>query len=244
MSEGLLLLDKPSGLTSHDVVDAVRRALGVRRVGHTGTLDPMAEGLLAILVGGATRFQQQLQGHDKHYEATIRFGEQTDTGDAMGRVVRQAPVPELSRPQLDEVLSSLIGSMEQVPPSYSAVKVSGRPAYWWARRGQPVTLAARRIHLFEMSLCEQTAQTATIRVHCSSGTYIRVLAETIAQRLGTVGHVSRLIRVGIGPWCLTQARAFSWLREADREEVARALAPLSPAASVRPHVLHARPIRA
>ena len=223
--EGLLLINKPSGLTSHDVVDVVRRKLNLRRVGHTGTLDPMAEGLLIVLVGSATRFQHQLQGHDKVYEAVVRFGTQTDTGDAAGAAIRHAQIPALSKERLLEVLSSLKGALVQTPPAYSAVKVKGRPAYWWTRRGESVTLAARRIQLFDMTLLDWTAESLTCRIHCSPGTYVRVLAETIAERLGTVGHLSRLVRFGAGPWQLAQAYPLAWVREANPETVARALIP-------------------
>ena len=223
--EGALLINKPSGPTSHDVVDVVRRKLGLRRVGHTGTLDPMAEGLLVVLVGSATRFQQSLQGHDKVYEAVVHFGAQTDTGDAAGVVIRRAEIPRLSREPLLEVLASLQGSLVQTPPAYSAVKVNGHPAYWWTRRGASVTLAARPIHLFEMSLLGWTAESVTCRIHCSPGTYVRVLAETIAERLGTVGHLSRLVRLGAGPWQLAHAHPLAWVRAAYPEAVARALIP-------------------
>jgi len=141
MQEGILLVNKPRGVTSHDVVEVVRRKFGIRRIGHTGTLDPGAEGLLILLVGSATKHQQAMQGQDKIYEAVIYMGTQTDTGDADGKPIRSEPVPKLSREHINEVLASFEGVSSQVPPAYSAIKVRGRPAYWWARRNKPVTLA-------------------------------------------------------------------------------------------------------
>ena len=228
MPEGLLLVNKPTGVTSHDVVDVVRRHLGTRRIGHTGTLDPMAQGLLILLIGSATKRQQALQGHDKTYEAVLQLGAQTETGDAQGRVIRTAAVPPLDRPHVEAVLSSLLGPMEQTPPAYSAVKVRGRPAYWWARRHQVVTLPARTVHIRAINLLEIGQETIAFRVSCSSGTYIRTLAETIAQRLGTVGHLIRLTRHRIGPWCLDDATPLAWIRQASVAEMMGKVHPLAP----------------
>lgn len=223
--EGLLLVHKPPGMTSHDVVDVVRRRLGTRRIGHTGTLDPMAEGLLILLVGPATKQQQAFQGHDKVYEAAVRLGSRTDTGDAAGTVVHEAPVPALTREGVSELLRSFNGTQVQTPPAYSAVKVRGRPAYWWARRHAPVVLSPRTIHLSEMTLVELQPDTITFRVHCSAGTYVRTVAEAIAQRLGTDGHVVRLIRLRVGAWDVADARPLAWFRNAAVEEIVGSLTP-------------------
>ena len=231
MLEGLLLVHKPSGLTSHDVVQAVRRKLGVKRIGHTGTLDPMAEGLLILLVGPATRHQQAFQGHDKAYEAVLRLGTQTDTGDADGRPVRTAPIPSLDTARVAEVLASFEGELVQTPPTYSAVKVRGRPAYWWARRQQPVTLTARTVRLLQLQLVGCTLDAVTFRVRCSAGTYIRTLAEAIAERLGTVGHLSRLVRMQVGEWRLEDARPLAWITETNPDLIARELRPAIRAAA-------------
>ncbi len=228
MPDGMLLIHKPSGMTSHDVVDAVRRKLGIRRVGHTGTLDPMAEGLLIVLVGAATKQQQAFQRHEKRYEATLQLGVQTDTGDRTGAVIHTAPVPELERGRLTQLLASFEGSLSQTPPAYSAVKVRGRPAYWWARRQQSVTLSARTIQLSACSLLACERETITFRVDCSAGTYIRTLGESIAERLGTVGHLTRLVRLGIGAWTLEEAKPLARLLEATPETVAADLRPLGP----------------
>ena len=225
--EGVLLVHKPRGVTSHDVVAAVRRKLGVRRVGHTGTLDPMAEGLLVILVGRATKQQQAYQGHDKSYDAVLRLGTQTDTGDATGAVIRTAPVPVVTRERLVDVLASCESALSQVPPAYSAVKVRGRPAYWWARRRQPVVLAARPVRIHRLTLRDAAHETLSLHVECSAGTYIRALSELIAERLGTVGHLEQLVRVRIGAWRLEQARPLAWIGEATPEAVLGTLMPLS-----------------
>ena len=226
MVDGLLLVNKSPGMTSHDVVEVVRRKLATRRVGHTGTLDPMAQGLLVLLIGTATKHQRVLQAHGKTYEALLRFGTQTDTGDAEGRQVRRAPVPSLTRDRLAAVLASFVGSLEQIPPAYSAVKVRGRPAYWWARHHQVVTLPPRRVRVEAIELLACDAQTITFRVDCSAGTYIRTLAEAIAQRLGTVGHLASLTRQRVGDWRIDEAKPLAWIREASADDVARAIRPV------------------
>ena len=232
-ADGLLLIHKPSGMTSHDVVVAVRRKLGLKRVGHAGTLDPMAEGLLAVLIGPATKRQGELQGHDKSYEATLRLGTQTDTADADGTPVRTAPIPAFDRAQLDAACRAFMGEILQTPPAYSAVKVAGRPAYWWARRRQPVTLSPRTIRIFGLAVTDWTPDTVTFRADCSAGTYIRTLGEAIAEQLGTVGHVTRLVRLRIGVWRVDEARPLSWLTQAAPEAVMRELrpVPIEPAAA-------------
>lgn len=224
--EGMLLVDKPPGVTSHDVVEAVRRTLGLRRIGHTGTLDPMARGLLILLVGAATSRQREFQRHEKTYDAVIRLGTQTDTGDATGTSIRTAAIPPLDRQRVVELLASLRGPCSQTPPAYSAVKVRGRPAYWWARRKTPVVLPMRVVELFDLTLLDCGPETIAVRVHCSAGTYIRSLAESIAERLGTVGHLSGLVRLRVGSWSLEDAKPLTWIAQAGPEAVARALRPV------------------
>lgn len=239
--EGLLLIHKPAGMTSHDVVEVVRHKLGIRQIGHTGTLDPMAEGLLMLLVGKATKQQSLFQRHEKRYEAVLRLGIRTDTGDAAGQAIQTAPVPPVDRERIIDVLSSLRGSMSQTPPAYSAIKVQGRPAYWWARQHRPVTLAARTITVDELELVEAQDGVLRFRVRCSAGTYIRTLAEEIARRLETVGHLTKLVRLDIGDWGLAQAKPLSWIREASREAVICELLPVPVAAARHPALaLHAR----
>lgn len=225
MPSGMLLVDKPPGVTSHDVVQLIRRKLGVRRIGHTGTLDPIAEGLLILLVGPATQFQRAFQAHEKTYEAILRLGTQTDTADADGAPIRTAPIPVVERERIAAVLASFHGPLSQTPPIYSAVKVKGRPAYWWARRKKSVTLTPRVVHLADMVLVALTPATITFRVRCSAGTYVRTLAETIAERLGTVGHLAHLVRLRIGDWSLDDAKPLVWFQEASPQAVAEQLKP-------------------
>lgn len=234
MFNGMLLINKPPGVTSHDVVQLVRRKLAVRRVGHTGTLDPIAEGLLIVLVGPATQFQRAFQAHDKTYEAVVRLGTQTDTADAAGMPIRTAPIPILKLERVARVLASFCGPLSQTPPTYSAVKVKGRPAYWWARRHKPQTLAPRIVHLAEMTLLALTAETITFRVRCSAGTYVRTLAESIAERLATVGHLAHLVRLRIGDWTLDGAQPLSWLHTASPQLIASQLRPCESSQALAP----------
>ncbi len=225
---GLLLVNKPPGITSHDVVAFVRRKLRIRRVGHTGTLDPMAQGLLIILVGTATKHQQTSQTHEKLYEAALQLGQKTDTADATGQVIENAAVPSFLDPaHVAQVLASFEGLRSQIPPRYSAVKVHGRPAYFWARRNRDVLLRPKNVCLFEMCLMRCESPLITFRVRCSAGTYVRVIAEDIAEQLGTVGHLSHLIRLGVGPWDLNDAHSWAWMVEATSEQLASQLRPIS-----------------
>jgi tRNA pseudouridine55 synthase len=224
--EGLLLVRKPPGVTSHDVVQVVRRKLGVRRIGHTGTLDPMAQGLLLLLIGRATRHQREFQTHDKVYEARLRLGTQTDTGDATGTVIRRAPVPAVDPQHAAAVLAAFEGPLVITPPSYSAVKFHGRPAYWWARRHQPVTLAPRRVMIHRTTLLGCGEGVIQFRVHCSAGTYLRSMVESLAERLGTVGHLEGLTRVQVGRWSLADALVLDWIEQAAPEAVRARVLPV------------------
>ena len=226
MIEGLLLVNKPPGVTSHDVVQVVRRKLGIRRIGHTGTLDPMARGLLIVLVGPATKHQHAFQAHPKTYEAVIRLGLRTDTGDATGKPVETGPLPALDRAHVGQILASFQGGFSHTPPAFSAVKVKGRPAYWGARRQQPVTLAPRTVQLYEVTLLDLGSETIAIRVHCSAGTYLRSIAESIAERLGTVGHLNALVRLRVGRWTVDDAHSLDWIAQASPAELAGRLMPI------------------
>ena len=220
MREGLLIVNKPRGLTSHDVVALMRRKLGLQRIGHAGTLDPMAEGVLVLLLGAATKQQRRIQAHRKRYETVIQLGMSTDTGDAWGQPLEHAPIPALDRSRVESVCASLIGRLTQVPPAFSAIKVQGRPLYRWARQGTRLEAPARIVEILAMTVCEITPDRLRCRIECSAGTYIRSLAETCAQRLGTVGHVRELIRLAVGPWELSAACDLNWLlHEATLEAV-------------------------
>jgi tRNA pseudouridine55 synthase len=198
--DGIVLLDKPQGLSSNHALQRVRRALQAEKAGHAGTLDPTATGMLPLCFGQATKACGQLLGQRKAYRATVRLGAATDTGDAEGQVVDQRPVPAYTDADLDRVLAGLTGDRLQVPPMYSALKRDGRPLYELARRGEQVERAARPIRIDSLTRCGGAGATLEIEVICSKGTYVRVLAEEIAAGLGTLGHLVALRRLWVDPF--------------------------------------------
>ncbi len=208
---GLLLLNKPSGPTSHDMVDFVRRGTGIRRVGHTGTLDPLASGVLVLCLGAATRLSEYLVGEDKQYRAVVRFGSATDTFDAAGTVTRQAPV-SFDADRLAGALAGLRGELDQTPPPHSAIKVRGRKAYELARGGEAVNLPPRKITIYALELLDWSPPDATLDIHCSSGTYVRSLADALGPPLGSAAHLARLTRSRAGRFCLEQSVTQETLR--------------------------------
>jgi tRNA pseudouridine55 synthase len=206
---GILLVDKPGGITSHGVVGAARRALGTRKVGHAGTLDPMATGLLILGVGTATRLLTHLVGLGKTYQATIRLGESTTTDDAEGETVARVDASALDRAAIDAGIAALTGEIDQVPSAVSAIKVDGRRAYARVRDGEEVQLAARRVTIsrFEV-LTERRADDIVdldVVVECSSGTYIRALARDLGAGFGVGGHLTALRRTAVGPFRVQDA---------------------------------------
>jgi len=211
---GVLVVDKPVGLTSHDVVQIIRRGTGIRRAGHTGTLDPRASGVLVVLIGPAVRLSEFVSAEDKRYQATIHLGSSTDTYDAEG-VTSQPELPvDVSREAFTELLQQFIGEIEQIPPPYSAVKVQGEHAYNMARRGEQVDLAPRIIHVHSLDLLEWAPPEVVIDVHCSSGTYVRSLAHDIGEQLGIGAHLVGLRRTRSGRFTLRDAVSLRRLREA------------------------------
>jgi tRNA pseudouridine55 synthase len=202
---GLLLIDKPPGITSHDAVSRVRRALGVRKVGHAGTLDPLATGLLVIGVGRATRLLRFLGDFDKRYEGSGVLGVETTTLDATGEVVRRSAVT-ISEPQLRAALQSLEGDIDQVPPAFSAVRVGGERLYRAARRGAPLEAPARSVHVEEFGLRAFDPPRFDFVVRCSGGTYVRSLVADAGRALGSGAHLSVLRRTAVGPFDVRQAR--------------------------------------
>jgi tRNA pseudouridine55 synthase len=209
---GVLVIDKPIGLTSHDVVQIVRKGTNIRRAGHTGTLDPRASGVLVILIGPAVRLSEFVSASDKRYQAVIRLGQTTDTYDADGHVTSTSPV-DITEEQFENALKQFIGEIEQVPPPYSAVKVKGRKAYEMAREGEEVNLQPRKIQVYNLDLLEWAPPEAVIDVYCSSGTYVRSLAHDMGEALGCGAHLVGLRRTKSGRFTLRDAVPLRKLRE-------------------------------
>ncbi|MDK1670826.1 tRNA pseudouridine(55) synthase TruB [Moraxella osloensis] len=207
---GVLLIDKPQGMTSQQVVSKVKYLLksdvhDSKKAGHTGTLDPMATGLLPICLGEATKFSHYQLDAVKSYQAIIKLGEQTDTGDAEGEIIATSPVPHVTQAMLQSVIKQFLGEIMQVPPMYSALKKDGKKLYELAREGIEVERAARPLTIYELSLTPLSDQQLQLTVTCSKGTYVRVLAEDIAKALGTLGHLTALRRIRTGDFEIANA---------------------------------------
>jgi tRNA pseudouridine55 synthase len=214
--DGALVVDKPQGKTSHDIVDAVRHLAGFRQVGHLGTLDPLATGVLVLLLGKATRLVQFYSGRRKRYTAGFRFGFATDTYDSEGQAQGPDSAPALDRALLEKLASDRIGPFEQKPPAFSAKKIHGRPAYELARKNQPVELKPVEVELFEYRLTEIAGSVARFVIECSSGTYIRSLAHEMGQQLGCGAHLTEICRTAVGEFSLEQTLQLEDLAEAAR----------------------------
>lgn len=256
---GLLPVLKQPGLTSHDVVVRIRRLLGVRRIGHTGTLDPGAAGVLVLLVGRATRLAQLLQDEDKEYIAEMFIGKSTDTQDAFGKVLSSAPNCRLARDELLDVLSGFVGTVQQVPPMTAAVRQGGRRLYEWAREGIEIERPARQVFIDKLDLCRiepdhpllRFGARVTFRVQCSKGTYVRTLCHDIGEALGTGAFMSFLLRTRVGDISLSMTRTLDELEREAKTGPIRLL-PVDTALTHIPavhlsavgarHVLHGRPV--
>src|ERR1700730_16225062 len=214
--DGALIIDKPRGRTSHDVVDAVRRILGFRQIGHLGTLDPLATGVLVLLLGRAMRLVQFYNGRRKRYLAAVRFGFATDTYYSDGAAQRPDTAPALDAAVLEKFAAENVGRFEQMPPIFSAKKVKGRPAYELARKKEPVELKAVEVELFEYKLTGMEGSVARFVIECSSGTYIRSLAHELGKKLGCGAHLSEITRTAVGEFSLDQAIKLEELAEASR----------------------------
>lgn len=223
---GVIVADKPAGWTSHDAVNKLRRLAGTRKVGHLGTLDPIATGVLPLVVGRATRLAQFFMRGDKKYEAVIRFGYSTDTYDREGTPVTPAVEPHLDRAALEAALDDYRGLIMQRPPAISAKKVGGTPAYKLARKQIEVELEPVEVTIYKLDLLECTSDAARIYVHCSAGTYLRSLAHDIGQRMGCGAYLHELRRLASGEFTLEQAHTIEELEELAREgRLAEALIP-------------------
>ena len=224
--DGLLVVDKPAGITSHDVVDRVRRQLPGHRIGHGGTLDPLATGVLLLLIGRATKLAETLLALDKSYDAVVTLGITTETQDLEGRVVTRQPVPPLSRDQVDQACQAFRGQIEQVVPAYSAVRFGGRRGYELARAGRPVPERRRRVQITALEVQAVAGDQVALRVTCSKGTYIRTLAHDLGQRLGCGGALQALRRTRVGPWSLAEAKSLPFV-ESQGQAVEALLQPMS-----------------
>ena len=202
---GILLVDKPAGITSHDVVDHARRRLGIQRIGHAGTLDPAATGLLILLIGPATRQAADFQGLDKNYRATLRLGETTDTQDSEGRILRRQEVPSFTSAQLEEVFARFRGEIEQEVPAYSAVRIQGKHSYEFARAGVEVARPVRSVTIYDLKILSVHLPDIEFEASCSKGTYIRTLCADIGETLGCGGHLCQLRRTRIGSYRIEDA---------------------------------------
>src|SRR5882757_7565444 len=214
--DGALVINKPKGKTSHDVVDAVRHLAGFRQIGHLGTLDPLATGVLVLLLGRATRLVQFYSGRRKRYEAGFRFGFATDTYDSDGEAQGPDAAVALDAATLEKLAAERTGRFEQMPPSFSAKKVKGRPAYELARKKQPVELKAVEVEIYEYRLKEIAGSIARFVIECSSGTYIRSLAHEMGQKLGCGAHLAEITRLAVGEFSIDQAIKLEELAEGTR----------------------------
>lgn len=210
--DGILLINKPIGMTSHDVIDCVRKVLHTRKVGHCGTLDPDAAGVLVICVGKATKALQFLMSEEKGYEATLCLGSATDTYDQSGQVIQSKPFDGIKQ-DIDEVLASFIGKQQQMPPMYSAIKVNGKKLYEYARKQEKVEVLPRDIEIYDIQKVSVDHRYLTFKVHCSKGTYIRSLCVDIAKKLDYPGHMCRLVRFQSGQFSLEECVSLEDLQQ-------------------------------
>jgi len=226
--DGALVIDKPQGRTSHDVVDAARRILGFRQIGHLGTLDPLATGVLVLLLGRATRLAQFYAGRRKRYTATFRFGFATDTYDSDGTPLGADTAPLLDRGEIERLAAARIGRFSQMPPPYSAKKIHGRPAHELARKKKPVELKAVEIEVYDFRVTEVSGSLAKVSIECAAGTYIRSLAHEMGAALGCGAHLAEIVRTAVGEFTLDHAVKLEELERAGADgDLARYVIPLA-----------------
>ena len=197
--DGILIINKPKNYTSHDIVNIVRKKLNIKKIGHTGTLDPNATGVLPILIGQATKTSKYLLEHDKTYVATLKLGKKTDTADSEGKIIEEdLNLKEFGEEKIEEILKTFLGEQQQIPPIYSSIKVNGKKLYEYARNGQEVEIKPRDIEIYNIFLKEYNKKDEIIfEVECSKGTYIRTLCEDIAKKIGTIGYMKELQRIKV-----------------------------------------------
>ena len=223
--DGALLIDKPSGCTSHDVVDAVRRKFRLKKVGHCGTLDPAATGLLILVLGAATKFSEKFMGSDKVYEGGIKFGETTNSYDADGELVSSLPVLPFTVEQLNEEAATFLGDQLQTPPMVSAVKVGGVPLYKLARQGQEVERKPRLVHIYNFRFTSYEEPVGQFRIACTKGTYVRSIAHDLGQKVGCGAHLVALRRLASGKFDVADAMTLDRALSLSEAELAKAVIP-------------------
>ena len=223
---GIVLIDKPLEFTSHDVVGKLRRKFNTKRIGHAGTLDPMATGLLVVAVGPATRFLQYLPLEPKVYRAVVRFGVTTDSYDSEGEIVSEAPIPHDFAVRLTEIIESMLGLQEQIPPMYSAVKVDGQPLYKLARKGIEIERKSRTINIERMDILNIGEATVEVEIECSGGTYVRTIAHDLGEKMGCGAFLQSLIRTQIGRFSLDDAKSLDDVTLDDLIPLKKALLPM------------------
>jgi len=228
--DGVLLVDKPRDHTSHDVVARLRGKLRTKRIGHAGTLDPMATGLLVVLIGKSTRLSQYLMGVDKEYEGTIELGKVTDSQDLDGQVMETRPVPQFTEDQIKQAMKTFLGDQYQTPPMYSAIKIDGVPLYKLARKGEEVAREPRFIRVVSWDMLKFTTPHIDFRVRCTKGTYVRTLAHDLGQKLGCGACLSALRRTGSGTLKIAQALTLEEIESLSIPEIEKRLVPAHVAA--------------
>jgi len=224
--DGVLLVDKPSGMTSHDVVDRVRRHFGFKKVGHCGTLDPAATGLLILVLERATKLQDRLMSDDKAYEGTMLLGVATDSQDADGEVIAEKPVPPLTEEDIDQAFAKFRGDIQQVPPMVSAVKYQGTPLYKLARKGKTVERQPRLIHIYDLRILGLELPRIHFRVACTKGTYVRTLCSDIGDLLGCGAHLHNLRRTRSGDFDVKEAHTLEAVLGQTREQLKTFIIPI------------------
>jgi tRNA pseudouridine55 synthase len=223
--DGAILIDKPAGPTSHDVVDAIRRRFQIKKVGHCGTLDPNATGLLIIVLGRGTKLSEKLMGDDKVYEGTIKFGETTNSYDADGEILETKPVPPLTSEALNEEASKFIGDQMQMPPMVSAIKKDGVPLYKLARKGIEVEREPRLVHIYNFRFTQYQKPLGEFRVACTKGTYVRSIAHDLGQKIGCGAHLATLRRSVSGRFDVADAKPFDEILKLSSSELEKRVIP-------------------
>lgn len=221
--DGILIVNKPQGMTSHDVVDLVRRRFHIKKAGHAGTLDPMATGVLVLLLGKCTKLSNELMASDKEYEGSLTLGSTSDTGDAWGKISLSGDASAISEEQVRSIFAKFTGEIEQTPPMYSSVKVNGRKLYEFARKGVTVEVAARKISITNLEITQLKLPEVSFKLACSKGTYVRQLCVDIGAELGCGAHMTRLVRTRSGQFSINEAVDVEKLRSMSKEDLEKAV---------------------